>query len=104
MSQIDLFDEIKMKLPVGIMEVDEAASMTDLVIEEDGIILPPLDKKYRYIGLFPIVEGGGFAPLCSEDGNKWTLCIGAKKDGKRVDLNDFQRSIEEQLAEWRTTE
>jgi len=78
-----------------LIEVDSCVSMSEAQITNDEIIFPGLNTEYKTVGFFPIVDGGGYVPLCSKDRVEWVICVRAEKDGKMLDLMEMQKAIEQ---------
>lgn len=90
-------------VPVLCIEVDAAASMSEMKMGKRTINFPPTNKQYKLVGFFPIGENGQIFPMCSKDGKKWSICCGAEKDGEPVDLLYIKTVVEEKARHWRKT-
>ena len=75
-----------------------AVSMGDANIETNGIRLHKSDE-YKHLA-FLIQEDGIVVPLCSKDGNEYSICIAAYVDGEELPLKDMGEQVR---AEWKAT-
>ena len=56
------------------------------------------NDEYKYLAFFPQDPDREHSPLvamCSKDGKTWTVCVGATKNGEKIDLPFFRAYLEE---------
>ena len=95
---------MSIKLPV--MEIDSACAAPDTVFDgidgDNAIIRLIEDKDYKYLTAMPgLTESGDYVALCSKDLKNWVVCLGAIKDGEKIDLIAFAWAIENGFPELR---
>ena len=82
-----------------LIEIDSAVSMADMEWmneETDNPSMRFVEKnEYKYLTFLPLNERSRqLWPLCSKDKKEWTICVGATKDGKKLDLQTIAAALE----------
>ena len=88
-----------MSIKIPVIEIDGACAAPDMIlggIDGDSATIRLIENKdYKYLTAMPgLAESGDYLPLCSKDLKHWVLCMGAIKDGEKIDLIGFAKSIE----------
>lgn len=76
--------------PLFTMGIEGATTVVDHCrIDGDNIIIDGMDKAYKRLAMFLMpVEGNLAAPMpfVSKDGVHWVICVGAWKNGEKINL------------------
>lgn len=74
-----------------LMQIDGAVVYPEIVIEGDAIILPQMNKEYKYA----LISDGAF--WASKDGKTFCLAIAIEHDGQEVAMINGKPTTKEEV-------
>lgn len=76
-----------------VIEVDSAVPACETIVGDTMYELVE-NADYKYLTALPLGSDNIVFPLCSKDRKHWSICYGAKKDGKPIDVSAFATYVE----------